>query len=171
MIGGRGSAGALLPSAPQITPSVAAGLTVNDPGEVRELVYKVTVPFAAWQVAALTQDITIATLPAKSQLVGIIADTTQAYAGPTGTIALTVGKSAGAAEYMASHDVKTAAVTKGLADADLGTSMVRAAAVQGGSWNWTGTQIVSARITSSIGNLSLLSQGSTTFYLTVRVHP
>ena len=51
MIGGKGSAGPLFPAAPQITPSAAAGVTVNDPGEVRELVYKASGPnFAAVKV-------------------------------------------------------------------------------------------------------------------------
>lgn len=172
MIGGRGSSGSLTPAAAQVTPAaVATGVTVNEPGAVRELVYKVTTAFGAWSAAALTKDITLCTIPAKGQIVAIIADTTQAYAGVAGTIALTVGKSAGATEYLLSHDVKTAAVTKGLADADMGASMTRAAAIQGGSWNWAATQAVSARITSSSGNLSGLNAGSTTFYITVRVHP
>jgi hypothetical protein len=161
----------LFPGAAQITAGSGTGITVNNTGEVRDTIFKVTASFTAFQAAATTADITLGTLPAKSQLLGIVADVTQAFAGTAGTIALTVGKSAGAAEYLASADVKTAAVTKGLADADLGTAMTRAAAIQGGAFSWAGTQIVSARITSGSGNLTGLNAGSVTFYLTVRTFP
>lgn len=160
-----------------VTPGTAAGLTIADTGSVRSLIYKVTVAKETWTAAALTQDVTIATLPAKMRLSGILSDTTAAYAGLAGTIQLQAGKSAGGTEYLVAHDVKTATVTKGLADGDLGTGINRANAVQGGDLpSWTGTTNISIRLTSGTGNLgngttTNLSAGSTTFYLMTEFHP
>ncbi len=70
------------------------------------------------------------------------------------------------AEIIASHDVLGATVTKGLADADMGTSMTRAASIQGGyTPSWSGTTAVYATINTTGANTSVLSTGSTTFYL------
>lgn len=171
MIGGRGSSQGKLNIPGQVTLASGTGITVHEDGDVRDVLYKITTAFGAWSAAALTKDITLATLPAKAVLCGIFADTTQAYAGVAGTIALTVGISAGGAELVVSHDVKSGVVTKGLADADLGTSINRANAVQAGLTKFSGTQTISARITSGSGNLSGLNAGSTTFYILVRIMP
>jgi hypothetical protein len=112
-------------------------------------------------------DKTIATLPAKTRLVGIYADTTTKYIGGAVTAAtLIVGKSVGGNEYVASHDVFTAAVTKGLADADLGTSINRANAIQDGDLpSFTATTNINVRLTTVTANTNALTQGSTTYYL------
>jgi hypothetical protein len=90
----------------------------------------------------------------------------------TGTVA---SATAGGAEYLVSSvDLKACSVgntcVRGILDADLGTSINRTNAVQGGdltSAMWTGATTVQCRMTSSSGNLSTLSAGSTTFYLTI----
>src|ERR1041384_1001317 len=156
-----------------ITAGSGTGVTVNQPGSVQRVVYKVTAPSPAWSAAATTADKVIATLPAKCRLVSIIADTTTKYIGGAVTACtLKVGKTTGGAEYVASHDVFTAAVTKGLADADLGTSMTRATAIQGGDLpSWTTTTSESVRITTTTANTNALTQGSTTYYLVTEMMP
>lgn len=160
--------GGLVYSTPiAITAGTGTGLTVNSTGNLNRQVYKVTVTYAGFSAAALTADHTIATLPAKTKIVGFYADTTVSFTGGTVSAAtLTVGKSAGGVEYIAIHDVKSAAITKGLVDADMGTELTRAAAIQGGAVvNWTGTTTVSARITTVTANTDQLAAGSTTFYI------
>jgi hypothetical protein len=150
-----------------ITAGSSTGLTVNSVGNGNRQVYKVTTTYLAYETTpnSLTQDLVIATLPAKTKLVGIYADTTIAYAGAD-TVTLMVGKAAAGVEYIAVHDVKTIAVVKGLADADLGTEMNHAGQIQGGALvNWTATIPVTVRITTATQHTDDLSAGSTTFYL------
>lgn len=159
----------------QPTSGSGTGVTVAYSGRALSGWYKVTVDKTAWVAAALTQDITLLTLPAKGQIVSVVADTTIAYAGLSGTIAIKIGATVGGGEVLASHDVKTATVTKGLADADLGTSMVRASAVQGGYIpSWSATTNITARLTSGTGNIGSgtvtnLTTGSTTYYFQVEL--
>ena len=151
-----------------ITAGTGTGLTVDTAGALNRQVYKVTVDYTGFSSAgSLTADHTIATLPAKTKIVGFYADTTIPWVGTGVTaVALTVGKSAGGVEYIATHDVKTAAITIGLADADMGTELTRAAAIQGGAVvNWSGTTPVSARITTTTAHTDDLTAGSTTFYI------
>lgn len=159
--------GGLSVNSERITAGSGTGVTLAKYGSVNRQIYQVTVTYAALAAAALTADKVIATLPAKTKLVGIYADTTIAYTGGTVTAAtLQVGKTTGGIEYIVAHDVLTAAVTKGLADADLGTSINRASAVQGGDLpSWTATTNVSVRLTTVAGNTNALTAGSTTYYL------
>lgn len=167
--------GNLMPVPAQITAGSATGMTVNFNGAIRDSMYKVTLDKTAWTAAALTQDITIGTLPAGAIVRRIVCDTTAALTNGASTLAMTIGSAAGGTQFILSHDVKTAPITKGLADADLGANMVRSAAIQGGyAPNWTGTTIVSVRLTSgsvNLGNGSTtnLTTGSTTIYLMVSV--
>lgn len=165
--------GALQPPDAVITAASGTGITVNNVGEVRRLVYKVTTTFAAFSAGAKTKDITIATLPAKTRLEAIYADTTVAYTGGGETAAtLKVGTTAGGVDLVGSHDVFAGAVTKGLADADLGSLITRAGAIQAAyTPSFSATQIVNARITTTTNNTSSLTAGSTTFYLITTVLP
>jgi hypothetical protein len=151
----------------QITPGSGAGLTVNSAGNAVHQVYKVTVTFAGYSVADLTADKVIATLPAKTKLIAMYADTTVPYTGGTVAAAtLMVGKGSGGAEYLAVHDVLSSVITKGLLDADMGTELLHAATIQGGAVvNWTGTIAVTVRITTTVDTCDHLTAGSTTFYL------
>lgn len=149
---------------------VTAGLTFDAIGRINQTVNKVTIPFAVWSAAALFKDIVLFEIPIKTKIIGIYTDTTVALAGPAGTLNLRVGYTGGGQELILDHDVKTAPVTKGLVDADLGAVINRAAAVQGG-WAvpaiWGGAGNLTARLTSSAGNLSTLTAGSITVYVIV----
>ena len=151
-----------------ITPASGTGITINYLGAPTRKVYKVTTVFGAYTAAGTTKGIVIATLPAKTKLVAFYADTTIKYVGGTINAAtLEVGVTVeGAAQIIAPHDVYTNPILKGLADADMGTSMTRAAAIQGGLLSsWTTTTAIYATIDATAGNTSVLTQGSTTFYL------
>ena len=154
-----------------VTVGTGTGLTVNQKGRIAQQVYKVTVTYAAYSDTDLTKGIVIATLPAKTRLVATYTDTTVPYAGTSITaVTLEVGVTAeGAAEIIAPHDVLAGAVTKGLADADMGTAMTRAAQIQGAYLpSFTGTTAVYATLDATTGaatTLANLTAGSTTFYL------
>lgn len=146
------------PVSAQVTPATALGTTINDPGSPRRSIYKMSVSYTAFTCAAVTCDLTLGTIPAKTRLMGIVVDLTQAFvcAGTctTSTLSMTVGKTAGGAEWVASFDIDAAAATKGLADADMGTTMTRAAAINGGDMlSWTAATTAQVRVTSGTGNI------------------
>jgi hypothetical protein len=154
-------------SGQNVTAGTGTGLTVNAAGVLTRQIYKVTVTYAGFGTAGATSDKVIGTLPAKTRLVSIIADVTVPFTGGTvATATLKVGKSAGGAEYLAVADVLSGAATFGLADADMGTELVRAARIQGGAVvNWATTIPVTARLTATVDTCDHLTAGSVTFYL------
>lgn len=160
-------------------PAAATGLVINNAGDLTRMIRKVTLSstHTAFQAAATAADVTLFTTAAKTRVMAVIADTTVAWAGPAGTLAFTMGKTAGGNEYLVTHDVKTGVVTKGLADADFGTAMIRATAIQTGDLpSWTTTTAVQCRLTSGTGNLGTgaatnLTNGTTTFYVIYEVYP
>lgn len=168
----------LLPSAPEVTAGSGTGVTVNVTGEVRRVVYKVTVIQSHWDAAAVTQDLTIATLPAKSRITEVIAEVTEQFACTavctTATLSMVVGKGAGGAEYLDSFDVDVATDEFGDVDAERGASLQ---GVVNGEVTWGSTQTVVARLTSGTGNLgdgagaTNLSGGDVTFYITTEELP
>jgi hypothetical protein len=149
-----------------ITQSSSAGVTTLDSGSVRTHTYKASIT-RAFTGAATTADVVIATLPARTRLISIIADTITNWSGGGVTACTqTIGTSVGGAELIASYDCFTAAVVRGLADADMGTSMTRAAAVQGGVIpSWTTATPIHLRITTTSANTDALTQGETIVYL------
>lgn len=171
--GASSFAGALTVTGAAITSGSGTGLTVNEAAYSGRVVHKVTTTFAAFAAAALTGDKTIATLPAKTKLVSVYADCTATFTGGGVTDAdFTLGTSAGGADILATFDVFTATSQRGLADADLGTGMTRAAAIQGGLFpSWTATTIVSARLTTVTANTDQLTTGSITWFLVTEKLP
>ena len=173
--------GSLFTGAAGITAGSGTGITVNNAGEFRETAYKVTIDEAAFLTAGVTSDVTIATLPAKTLLTGIVADLTEVFACSSvctsATLSIVVGRGAGGNEFLASFDADAATAVFGDADGELGTTMARAAAVQAGSPEaWASTQAVVMRLTSATGNigdgaLNTLSTGNVTVYLTAKVLP
>lgn len=166
------------PIGAQITPPGGAGITIVDPGSNRLTTIVVTYNFAAFTAAAVTQDITIGTVPRRFKVLWLIADVTQAFVCAatctTATLSMTAGKTAGGNEYLASFDIDAAAATFGLTSAQGGTVFVTGAAVpvQGGDIpSWTAATTVQARLTSGTGNIGTgtatnFNAGSITFYLT-----
>lgn len=157
---------------PDIT--LAAGIQLERVGSQDRGTWKVTVPFWAFTANALNQTIYIATLPAATKVCVAKSKTTTAFAGTAGTLQLSMGVLADG-DLLSAHDVKTAAINKGYASADLGAGL--AAATQGG-WTPSPTGAAQAyiKLVSSSGNLgngtaTNLTAGSVTLYLTTEVEP
>lgn len=154
-------------TAPVGTVGSGTGVTVNGTAGLRRVTYKATFTQAAFSAAATTADKTIYTLAAKQKLVSIYADSTATWTGGAVSDAdMTCGKTAGGNEYLTTFDVDTATITRGLVDADLGTSINRAGAIQGGDLpSWTATTAITCRLTTVGANTDALTAGSITFYL------
>lgn len=154
-------------AAVRVTAATGTGITTDYNGDHRRGYYKVTFTEAAFTAAALTEDLTVCTIPAKARVVSVIADTTTAFTGGGAAVAtLRLGKTVNGQEYILDHSVFTTG-TKGLVDADLGTSINRANAVQGGDIpSWTASTDLKIRLTSDV-NVNTLTTGSITFYITV----
>ena len=165
----------------RITPGSGTGVTVNELGTVRHLVYKVTVASTQFIANATTADITIATLPAKTRVVGIYAEVATTFACTatctSGTLSMTLGTSAGANDVLVSFDVDAAAAMFGGLDNQLGSLTNASGRIQGVYLAaWGTTQILTARLTSGTGAVGTgtatnLSKGSVTFYLVTEVLP
>lgn len=143
--------------------TVGADAHMTNAGDITQERYQATITpaggvdcAASFKAAALTADCTIATLPAGMKLMAIYADVTVGFTCSgtcTGTKVLQAGSSAGAVDILAASFNVATTGQAGLADATLGTAMVRAAAIQGGFLpSWSGTTPVSVRFTSGTGN-------------------
>jgi hypothetical protein len=149
--------------------------TVVANGSLCRCVYKLHIPKETWRAAALTQDVLVGLTDARQRVLAMYVDTTQALAGPAGTLTFQLGNSLGGQQWVLGHDVKTAPVTKGLADADMGTLLQRANMVQGAAGAWLGDAIY-MRLTSSAGNfgngvVTSLTAGSIDVYVIVERLP
>jgi hypothetical protein len=150
--------------------------TIANGGLMRQ-VYAVKIPKESWRTAGTTQQVRIGSTPVRARIVGCFCDTTVAFAGLAGTIQLSVGSAAGTpADMIAAHDVKSGVVTKGLADADLGSLLARATAVQGGGGNWSAGNDIYAQLISGTGNLgngtvTNLTNGEVKIYVVMEVMP
>lgn len=170
------SAATLAATDTQITNGSGTGIAVSaQSGNLNDSIYKVTIDRTAFVCAALTCDITIATVPAKTRIMSVYGDLTQVFACSatctSSTLSLTLGTSAGATNIFLSFDADAALLQRGLVDADLGANMTRAAMIQGGYLPaWASTTPLSLRLTSGTGNIgngsaTNLSTGNITFYV------
>lgn len=111
---------------------------------------------ASFLAAALTADCTIATLPAGMKLTAIYADVTVGFTCSgtcSGTKVVQCGTAVNGTQVLAAALNVATTATYGLADADLGSGMTRAAAIQGGLiGSWSATTPISCRFTSGTGN-------------------
>ena len=128
----------------------------------------------AFAAAALTADCTVATLKAGQKLVDVHADVTVGFTCSgtcTGTKVVQCGTAAGGTQVLAAGFNVAATGVAGDADAELGSGMTRAAAIQGGLLgSWSSTTPISCRFTSGTGNwgngsATFVNAGSITFTL------
>lgn len=154
-----------------LTNGSGTGITVNVSGRLQRSIYKVTIDRTAFICAALTCDVTIGTLPARTFIQGALADLTTTYACAatctTASLSMQLGTGAGGTQFLASFDADAAATLFGDSDAEAGTNLTKAGmgTQWGTNFSWGGTQAVVLRLTSGVGNIGTgaatnLSQGS-----------
>ena len=149
--------------------ATVAGAAVNQINEIGTTTTCITVPFTSFKTGSLANQVTLFDIMPKTQIVSVVADVTTPFAGTAGTLTLTMD-SAGTGDLLTAFDCKTAAIQKGLAATELGTALTAAAHLPPGGYfpSWTLETFVSATMTSSSGNLSGLTAGSVSFYITVK---
>ena len=153
---------------PKITAGSGTGISVTNTGSLNMTVYTVSANYVAFTDTDTTKGLVIATLPAKTKIKAIYADTTAAYTGANISAAnLAVGITAeGGNTLILEHGVLSGTVTKGLANADMGSAMSAAALIQGGYLpSWSGTTAIYATLLTVGENTDKLATGATTFYI------
>jgi hypothetical protein len=161
---------------------VAEGAGISDQYAVplRQEIYSATIGYAQFVTAAVTSDVIILTMQPRTKVLAVYAYVGDEFACgavcTTSTLSIQVGVS-GASEFLASFDADAAKILVGDADAELGTEMTRAAAVQGGYIpSWASETEMTLRLTSGTGNIgngsvTNLSAGEVTFYVIVTQLP
>jgi hypothetical protein len=132
---------------------------------------KLTVDYKAFTTAATTQNLTLFALPAKTRVCKAVVEVTTGFAG---VASLTVSLGTNATTYnnlILAFDPSSTA-QKGLLDADMGTALTRAAAIQGGYLpSWSGTTNLNLQLIGAAnlgtGTVTNLTAGSINVYLTV----
>jgi hypothetical protein len=149
----------------------ATGITNLKHGEVMFGQTSFRFTYQSFTTAGATHVHSVAVIPANMAIRRIICRTTTAYAGLAGTITLKLGTTSGGEELLAEHDVKTAAIRVGNAEAHMGASMVYDALTQGCyTPSLTGTTTIYLTLTSGTGDIgaagvTLMSAGQTDLHL------
>lgn len=121
---------------------------------------KFTIPFTSLQTAGLTNTVPVITLQSHQIVQAAFQNVTTAFSGGTiATIVGTIGISGSVAKYLVSTTLAATALGSGVSMAtNLPESM-------------TTTTVVNLYATSTVGNLSALTQGSVDIYLLIATVP
>ena len=145
------------------------GLSYPSMGALTEACSTVVIPYTFFQTAATSKSLTIFSLPPQSKITSVIADVTVPFTGTAGTLTLEVGDDIVALNnFILSFDAKSAAATKGLVNANLGAALNSATipTLDGYCQSWAGGEKIQITAISGSGNLSALTAGSVTVYVT-----
>lgn len=152
---------------PTVNPNIGVAVTR---GNITRAITKAVCATSAFTAAALTQDFTIWTTSAKTQITQVWIRVTQTFTGTAwATAVVRLGKTVGGQEYIVDKTVFAGTPTYGAADADLGASINRAAAVQGGDYINGGN--VTLRLTTTGGNISAITAGALEVYIETQLLP
>ena len=171
--GGLTVNGDVTATAAQVTAGSGTGFTVNQSGDVRQLVYKATVTYLGLSAAAKTADVTVCTLPAKCKVTSIYVDVTTPFKGGGETAAtMTVGPCRWKQWYGVVVRRVHGCGHEGLGRRGLGDGH------QPGKRSPRGLPPVVERhdagfprLTTTTNNTSSLTQGSVTFYVATELYP
>jgi len=145
----------------------ATGVIPLHTGVVSMLCHKVSVDFNAASAAATTKDVTLWSPPAGFIVKRVLAKVNTTFnGGAVSDCDVTVGRSAGGAEYLASFDVDTAAVLAGGVIAEVGTQLKDATLADVEiSANAFVASTIQCRFTSVGANLNALTSGQMDVYI------
>lgn len=132
------------------------------PGATLPVWTKYTVTYTQLSAAALTNDIALLTLPAKTLIHHVVIKQTTAFAGTT-TYTLSVGVSGTLAKYIAAYDVKPA-----VAATTFGASATN---IQATLESFGGTTSVRVAATATVENLDQASAGVADIYVQTSTLP
>lgn len=149
------------------TPPTGTGISTLAKGVLPTICHKVRVDYNACTAAATTQDMTLWTAPAGFVVERVIGKVNTVFAGTAITdVDITVGHTAGGAEYLVSFDADTAALLVGDVVAEIGAGLVDAtrADVKVTSNAFVATTI-QCRFTTVGGNLAAMTSGQVDFWI------
>lgn len=129
---------------------------------VSTVIQKYTIPYTYLVDASTTANFAFINIEAGGKVVGVYANVTQAFVLGAATISLAIGYGGSSNEFILTKAVSGFTGPIGQADADLGTALARATAVQSGYINLSATTTVTARFTSTSGNFGTGTVTSTT---------
>jgi hypothetical protein len=140
---------------------------------VSTVIQKYTIPYTYLVDASLTANFAFLDIQAGGKVVGVYANVTQAFVLGASTINLAIGYGGSSNEFILAKTVSGFTGPIGEADADLGTALARATAVQSGYINLSATATVTARFTSTVGNfgngtVTTATAGSVIIYVAVQ---
>jgi hypothetical protein len=119
---------------------------------VSTVIQKYTIPYTYLVDASLTANFAFLDIQAGGKVVGVYANVTQAFVLGASTINLAIGYGGSSNEFILAKTISGFTGPVGQADADLGTALARATAVQSGYINLSATTTVTAKFTSTVGN-------------------
>ena len=152
--------------------NTSSGVVSNSSGLMGQSVQSYTIPFTAFQTGAAGLILTLFQIPPHTTITGVVVDVTTPFSGGAITsVTLKCGTNlTTTTSFILSFDAKTAAVTKGQANGDLGAqlaSATRPAPLGYTPANWTTGSAENVTITMNAdANLSNLTAGSVTVYVT-----
>lgn len=155
------------------TAGSGTGITVNNTGNVRPFVHKVTVTSAA-MTAAATTDLTLWTTAVSTRIIRVKADVTTKFIGGALTaVTLKCGSTAAGGEYLLAGDVFTAAIVLGDVVAEMGAGVVSATLADFGtaSAGANGAIPIICRFTCTTANCNAATQGTAVIYIEGMVYP
>lgn len=129
---------------------------------VSTVIQKYTIPYTYLVDASTTANFAFINIEAGGKVVGVYANVTQAFVLGAATISLAIGYGGSSNEFILTKAVSGFTGPIGQADADLGTALARATAVQSGYIDLSATTTVTARFTSTSGNFGTGTVTSTT---------
>lgn len=151
------------------TGALSTGVTVTF---IAEHTYKIVIPYTALTgTAATTKTLNVGYLFYGSKVVTAVADTTVAFIGTSiSAVTMSMGvNTIGADAILAANTVHTVNA-KGFADADMGTGLTAAGRINGGLMvpdTGPGSALTSVYFAATGANLSALTAGSVTIYITL----
>ena len=160
-------AGALTNTTPVGTFLTGVGVTPGYSNRNNSFIHKISLDYRIAQVAALTRDVTLWTMPARCRVLRVVWQCTTPFAGTLISAAtMSVGSAAGGAQLLTAGNLLVA-TTRGIVAAEYGSGINN----QNGYNSWAGGGIINLRFTSVGANLSALTTGALDFYIDGVVYP
>lgn len=162
-----------------VKPTGVVGTPASDPGFTdpttnygRHVVHKIDVSYEAFANAGVgpEADVVAWVLPAKTRVLRVVADVTEAFqGGAIATCDLKCGRTGGSDDFLHVYDVLTAPVVIGKLQSELGDNVVGGSGFVG-DLQWAAQNVVLNMVTDG-PDIDTLSQGALTLYIETCTYP
>lgn len=163
---------AVMPPAVAGTPATGTGISGASTSYGRHVVHKITINSAAVVAAGVgpEADLVLWTLPAKTRVLRVVAEVTEAFQGGLiSAVTLKVGRVGGSDDFLLPADVFTQSIVVGDTQDELGDNVVGGTGfVQDLQWS---SQLVVANLVAGGADITELVQGQMTLYIEAVTYP